>query len=363
MNESDERKGLPSASALEAIALCPGRFLAEQLSPNDIQTKDANDGQLIHAALETGNRSNLTEDQADSAERCAALRASLVDEFIASVGGEHRNSFKEQRIWLYKDGAPIASGKPDEVFACGDALLIMDYKTGRNEVSLAPNNIQLRALAVMAAELLSANFVRVAIIQPWVSPQISVCDYELNDIVAAGIQIRQIISAAKAEGAPRIPGEQQCKYCRAKATCPEAGATVNTLARQTFEGWDAWAPSYKAKLFDACVVAERVIDQIRARIKTDLETDPESIPGLRLKDGAKRRSVGDAQKAFSKLSGALDAQTFASCCTVKIAALETAFRKATGLKTKEAKKQFETLLDGVIETKRAASSVERVEVA
>lgn len=355
----DERGGYPSASGVEGYSLCLGKFNAEKVSPFEGETFDAATGKRIHTALETGNYNGLTDDEIETVQRCAKLRDDIASDFSTAVGDGPLVPHFEERSWMFDGATTLMSGKPDVVFIKGYAGLIVDYKTGRLGAELAPGNKQLRALAVMIADQYKLNFVRVAIVQPWVSPQVSVCDYEMDDLVNARKEIRGILSKIIDSNAPRLPGDHQCKYCRAKATCPEANGVLSAVSAVRVESWEMLKPERKVALYDACKVADNVIKQIRDRLKADLEGDADCIPGLALKQGVTRRSITDAPAAFAQLSGAIDAQAFAGCCSVKIGDLEKAFKAATGLGTRESKEQFEILLEDVIETKQAAPSLER----
>ena len=360
MNENqDERKGLPSASGVEGYKLCPGKHNAEKQFPVEETSDDALIGNRIHKSLETSCADGLNDDEIVIYNTCRFIRDDLVAGF---AGDQYSIHFVEERIWD-KIGSFEISGKPDELVqiidqeTCSSRVLIIDYKTGRGDVVLAPGNLQLRALAVLASSEYEAKLVRVAIIQPWASPTVSVCDYEEPDLVKARAELIEILSGIAGPNAPRIPGEKQCKYCKAKATCPEASQSLTTVADASIvKSWHSLQPAQKVELFKRCSLAEKVIDSIRSHVKSDLVNGVE-IDGLRLKPGATRRSIKYPAAAFAQLSYVVDAKSFAECCTVKIGDLEKRFKDASGLTALEAKRQMMILLDGIIEEKQSEPSV------
>jgi hypothetical protein len=51
-------------------------------------------------------------------------------------------------------------------------------------------------------------------------------------------EIREIVLNAKDPEAPRVPGDKQCKFCPAAATCPERRASVQSVMEGAFEVLD-----------------------------------------------------------------------------------------------------------------------------
>ena len=59
---TDTRRGLPSASAMDRLEACPASFHASKDLP-DSSSEDAESGTRIHKALETGDTSELSPDE------------------------------------------------------------------------------------------------------------------------------------------------------------------------------------------------------------------------------------------------------------------------------------------------------------
>lgn len=364
---TDERRNLPSASGIERVFLCPGSWAIEQTCDPEPSTADSERGDRVHAYLGAPTNENwnaLDDEEKDIATNCETLARKTVERFLG-LDPEPQVS-TEKRIWLFDESLNhIFSGQADRIHVRDDRGLVLDFKTGRDEVTEAAGNWQLRALAVLASEAYGLNEVTVAIIQPWVSPQVTSARYTQRDLITSSILLRAGLQASKEEFAPRRPGEKQCRYCRAKSVCPEAQGAIAAVATLNTQ-WAAILPSDKLKLYDLCDRADRVTESIRRNIKADLTANPDAIPGLKLGAGSKQRKLKDGatvQDVFTRLSDKLDVQTFLGACSLKVAEAEKAYRKATGAKANEAKAEFNQRLADVIEEKESAPSIERVKEA
>tara|TARA_B100000424_G_scaffold261575_1_gene246696 strand:+ start:729 stop:1346 length:618 start_codon:yes stop_codon:yes gene_type:complete len=201
-----ERGDSPSASATEQIALCPGSHQAQRGLP-DTPSKAAHRGTMIHLLLE------LNKKDFECAVELAAKRDQLIDQIFPTG---RKMTKKEERLWLRKD----FSGQADHIVTQRDVALIMDYKTGTFPVTPASQNLQLMALAV----LLKANkpkltTIYAAILQPTYEPEL-VC-YDEDALADATEHIESLLEKASAEDAPRIGGDKQCYFCKAKEDCDE----------------------------------------------------------------------------------------------------------------------------------------------
>lgn len=359
---SDERLGLPSASSAQRYALCPGSFLLEKQSPPVEETQDATDGTIIHEALALDRSPDtLTESQRKVYEMCAAASRRL-----CSGRGDARCVDYERRLFNHSGSF---SGKPDVAVDYGNGTgVIIDFKTGRNEVERAAGNMQLRWLAVLAAQNYGLSEVTVAIIQPLAGDP-SVCTYTAEDLAQAEAECDAIIAALYEPNAPRNPSLEACKYCKAKAICPEAQAAamdVATPLRNVPEGTtpDAIAATltgpHLAEFLKRSKLAEAVIDACRAEAKRRL-AEGQDVPGFTLKPGRIQEKITNPTEVFNrfvKLGGSEEA--FLACVTIGKEKLKTAVKTATTLKGKGLDAAFDALLDNCTETKQTAQTLEEV---
>lgn len=359
-----ERRNLPSASSLHRYAACPGSFLLEQTMPEEPSGPDAQMGNRIHAALngETVNPP-LTDEEERIAEACRIQEAALVSEVLGDTVDE---TVRECRMWAYdEDLKRTWSGKPDAIHILSSHALVIDYKTGRGEVTKATGNLQLRALAVLAHWEFGVSIATVAIIQPLAGP-VSVCRYEYEDIRRAVSEIEELASRIRQPGQPRIPSADACKYCRAKAQCPEALKLAEEMPLQvTRDGREIiMSPERIAEFLDRVPAAEAVIEAVRAKAKRMIEADPQAIPGWTLKPGAARETITDPATLFTRFSDAGGTQEqFLPAVSVTKSRFKDAVKSATGEKGKALDALIESMLAGCTEAKPTAPSLVRVKEA
>ena len=353
---SDERQGLPSASSMERYMLCPGSYAAERGLP-ETTSDDAESGNRIHAVLagETVNPP-LTDDDERTMEACRSQAQALLDAIIP-----HRDQVMfERRYWWGQQW----SGKPDVVAVDGIFAegLIIDYKTGRGEVASAEGNMQLRALAVLVAVGHELERVTVAIVQP-LAGEVSVCKYGPDDLRKARIEILEILTAIHQPDAPRRPSTKACRYCKAKASCPEALALAESVPLAVSrDGRElVISPERMAEFLEQVPAIEAVVEAVRAKAKRMLEEDPASVPGWTLKPGAVRETITDPNAVFNRASAlGVTAEQFMACVGVTKGKLKDAVKAATGEKGKALDARMESILAGCTEEKQAAPSLAKI---
>lgn len=359
---SDERFGWPSASAMNRLALCPGSWNLSQHAPPQPTSADAESGNRIHKALEIPgfDLDSLTDDEFNTVKTCIALENKLIAETIGQAVG----TIRESRM---KSQALRVSGKADSVHVNGDTALILDYKTGRGDVEDANKNLQLRTLAALRLLNFGTSQIYVAIIQPWVSPQVSVAKYDWRDLNRAVDEVDAILKAARSEDAPRIPSEKACKYCPAKVICKEAAQVLLEVAEPptgyavgiTPETHVAALTSENlGLLLKRAKLAESIIEAARDEAKRRLENG-EQVDGWQLKDGAEQEEITDPQGVFGefvKTGGTAD--QFLKAVKVTKGKLKEQVKAATGKTGRELESQLARILCGFTTKKQKAKTLE-----
>jgi hypothetical protein len=134
-------------------------------------------------------------------------------------------------------GRDDLSGTVDVQIIGNGVLELIDYKDGMAPVD-AKGNMQLEqyAYGVLAGYKLPVNgaypfdTVRMTIIQPKLAMRnmspISSFDVSVRDLMANIGTIVKQAAATDAPDAPLVPGESQCKYCRAKGNCSALASNV-----------------------------------------------------------------------------------------------------------------------------------------
>jgi len=367
----DERQGLPSASGMQRLFLCPGSWNAERKCPIDEESDDAAMGTMLHACMEQGTTPEDPED-AEAVAWCREMEKALCEKHL----GMKENWIDVQTVREVRlfERDRLFSGKPDMVAVWDRKAFVVDYKFGRIPVSPAECNLQLSALAVLVMdghEAYHADEVFVCILQPYASrKEPAVCRYTRESVEQARAFFRACIEQAQDEHAPLKPSEKACRYCRAKSSCPAVKlALVQVTSGDLTAGWEEWSPEKRREAYDLAKLAKKWAASVESKVKADLRAEVE-IPGLVLAPGKKAFTVTDAAAAFQILNGLfpddITAQAFAACCKVGITDLDKlvhSVRKAAdaGAKVAESKDWLRKTLAGCAEVKVSDGSVKEVE--
>lgn len=375
-----ERQGWTSASNALADSLCPGRHLAQAGLP-ETSSKDSKSGSRVHLALADPTAvevtQNLTPAERDVFEACREVEKAKVLEFFPEAGQEsgadrRMKVFREQRYWCMfqgPDGKQYRhSGKLDVIYRQSQRALIVEYKTLPGDVPDSPRNLQLRDQMELAwGNLIGVEEIGVVVVQPLVTRDPQICVYRAADRVLAQTQMFDRIVASNNPSSPRIAGEVQCNFCKAKSQCAVYQKWAAQMAPPAILGvleipMASWTPTQRAQVMNALKPFEKLAEEIKDNIRTGLSVDPGYCPGWELKPGAKREAIKDPQVCFDRFAavgGKLE--QFMETITVRKTELKGAVQLATGLKGKALDKKMSELLDGNVEVSQNAPSLKKVE--
>jgi hypothetical protein len=353
------KKPIIRCSGLDRLAKCTASLGLESAAPPEESSADATEGTMLHSVLAGFVPEKLTSEQERALDYCRRMETKT----FAEVFGEKKARVtREIELEMELNNCTL-TGHPDAIFTSPGKALVMDWKFGRNPVDPAEINQQLRGYALLVAEKFLAQEITVCIVQPRAN-LVTVCKYTAADIEAAVEDIQNTVWKCMAEQKPvTIPGESQCRYCRARATCPsltDQSATLAIVDQNAITGDNA------ADLWRKTKLVEKHLGAIKSRIYlmvSTAEAEGRTIPGLTMKAGASRRTITDPTAAFNALASFISAEQFTSCCTVKIGELEEVFREKSGLKGNAAKEELTKRLGSCLEVKKSEASVVEKEVA
>ncbi|HVK40313.1 MAG TPA: DUF2800 domain-containing protein [Candidatus Kapabacteria bacterium] len=370
-----DRKGHPSASGMERLILCSGSWQLERtVEIHEAPSRSALDGSMLHEVL-AGLRpdTGLSERHQFVVRRCHEIVEELERELAFPRDAEGRRVIVEERFWYYdEDHRELYSGQMDYAAVIGSRGLIVDYKTGTGPVTPTAANWQMRASAVLLAHNFELDEVFVAIVQPLAEQDTSVVRYSREDLRRAEVDILVGLRMANAKDAARTPGDRQCRYCRAKALCPEVRgevlglvpasvASAGTLPRRQHVTLPTLSGQELAELLPKLELAEKVIREIRRQAKDTLERDPTAIEGYRLREGSERRNVRDVEEAYRRLKDILTPEQFAACCNVQLGRLEEMLRAVTGESMARSREILDELLGDTIDRRPTDRSIDRID--
>lgn len=360
MSEETRPTGHITASSLDRIAFCPGSWLLEQKVPatDEDVGLEAQSGIRIHAALAGEIEEEiLTPEERETYDACVALTKELVP-------GTHKGNYAaEQRLYLREGAKVIFSGRFDAAWTAIDLTLIIDYKTGRGSVPPADRNWQMRSLAV----LWDANHIEdhgkpieVAIIRPLGSPQVTRCLYTPEDLQKSHGLLLDMLKLAYDPKAPRRASEEACRYCRAKAICPEAQQSVYRASSPALVGpaLELMSALQLCSLLEACETAKHVIPAIKAEARRRIEAGEKF--GWHLKPGVERERICDLELLHDRCARiGIANREFVAACGMAKNDLKDLVRENTGQKGMGLDLTIKQLLDGIVDVKVTEPSLER----
>jgi hypothetical protein len=213
-------------------------------------------------------------------------------------------------------GRDDLSGTVDVQIIGGDTLELIDYKDGMGIVT-AEGNMQLEqyAYGVLAGYKLPVNgdypisTVRMTIIQPKLALK------GMNPITSHEVSVRDLLSnmgtiiaqaaATDRPDAPLVPGESQCKFCRAKGSCSalasnvmkEVGIMFQPVVTQTLDVAQQSADKDPSSMDDAQIrqimeaapLMRQLLEGVEKEALRRLESG-QTIPGLKLVHGRGSRA-------------------------------------------------------------------------
>lgn len=300
---------------------CPGSVALDGAMP-DKSSKFADEGTAAHELAERALTSGqptayflgVYMDTDSGPIQVDDAMAEQVQKYVDYVRSIHGELLVEQRLSIsHLTGEDDAHGTSDSVILTADELIIVDLKYGMGHRVNAEKNQQLMIYALAALEAFSfmGDFkdVRMVIHQPrldhvseWVLP--------VAELLAFGEHVKTLAQAALAyvgcspldvAAEALTPGEEQCRWCKAKATCPALASFVaNTIADDfvDLEAAHDVAAKFTAGMesvrvqentrLAALLAAAGLVDAWLKAVRSEAETRlhaGEQLPGFKLVQG------------------------------------------------------------------------------
>jgi hypothetical protein len=348
-----EREDMPSASKLSQVIACPGCInLSNSIPDKPVEKEEEDDltksGIRIHAALDTGNTLELSEEEERLYKLAVKYTKQAIDEWIKDspllVTEESvLETINEQRIWLFDDDLNrVASGQLDRLVIQKNAsrCVVVDFKTGFTpNLEPAERNSQMRLCAVLTYREYDVNSVRCVLIKPRSKNNpIDRVDYTRSDLEFSYRHIISQLWLSRQPDAPRRAGNH-CHYCPAKSECPEAAAYTmlpSVIARRASGSMpmeskedaklmvDTLAPADLLRIWEVSKPTAWIIDAVTARLKAMPESELSEI-GLMLGKGRALDPITNVEGAINYLAAMgcsrLDVMATLSMSKEKVAAL------------------------------------------
>jgi hypothetical protein len=368
---TNERQNLPSASNAEADLLCPGRHQAQAGLP-DSASAYSEFGTNVHAFLKDRTL-KLDAKEQDMADLVLEIEQRILFEWLGRDSiAEHG---REVRFWNTPSGKKFNSAQLDAYWITDKKrALIADTKSLWGEHEESPSNLQLRDQAVLLWMARDVDEVICFINQPRVTHRPMLCIWTHDDLMKACDEMEARVKASLAPNAQRIPGEKQCKYCKAKLVCPEAKAEALAVVTSGagHPAFDATKDNVEnivrnltaeslSELLTRLPVAKWVFDAAETEAKNRLK-DGRAVEGWTLAEPRILKPIIDSQTVYNRaLKIGVPTDNFLTgCIEVKKGKLEDEVRAATTKKGKELAKEMDQILAGCLGEKVCEPSLKRV---
>jgi hypothetical protein len=213
----------------------------------------------------------------------------------------------EQRV-DFSDWVPEGFGTCDVIITDHDTLTIVDLKYGKGVMVDAQENSQamLYALGALSEREAFQDFAKVVIIihQPRLD-HISVWETTPLDLYAWGQWVADKATLTLTENPERIAGEKQCRFCRAKATCPALLKLTEETIAADFEDLSAETIEHISdKRLKDILDQKRIIlswlDAVEEYVK-EKAMGPGGFPGYKIVEGRSMRKWVDEKMVSSEL--------------------------------------------------------------
>ena len=244
---------LPSASKLGLAFTCLGSATLPRV---DSLNEHADKGNAKHAflalCLKVGRDAALAEVPEEFRADCAALDvselpASQPGQWLAEVAFAFDVVSGEARVLGEDIGREYKAhgrterdiaGSADLVGLTPDAVVVIDYKTGRMPVTRCADNWQMRALSVMAARSMGRTRAQAAVLYvdedgraryDWANFDALDLDGYASELQHLGERVLTVMSEPPTRSDYTLRTGSHCRYCPALTTCPAQGAFVRQL--------------------------------------------------------------------------------------------------------------------------------------
>jgi len=325
-----------SASQLDRLFACPGSAVLGADAPRSSNEYSAWGTACHSLAADALQRGDSVYEQAlggtisadgfqfDIDDEMVAVARTHTD-YVRDAAGHDGTVLVEQLVEFgrHLKVREEAFGTADALIVRGDEMIVVDLKTGRGVAVDPADNAQLMAYALGCLEIAEAvadiTRVRLVIVQP-----------RAGGVKEHDLPVETLLSWARDHAAPAAqrvmeavgafaehhlnPGEHQCRFCPAKATCPALRAEV----ADTVIGFSPASPdefAYQAPVgpcedsgadwLSACLSKVDLIEDWCKAIRAETERRllaGDNVPGFKLVQGKRgARQWTDAKVAEETL--------------------------------------------------------------
>lgn len=302
-------------------------------------TAAADEGTLLHAALETDNPNGLDEEQLDVYVFCKSIERDYDEE--AKSHGEY-TKLKEVRLSILNDKT---FGTADLVYKFGQFARIVDWKCGRRSIDPSEENWQGIAYMIGVFELYpDVDEVEVVFVSPR-RDEVQKHTFLRSDLWKHQWEVGHLLDRCERGDGPYNPTRSGCEFCLKTHCKAMNGLAIKTATEyesltlpEEFHPSKIETPEQMAVALDLAPILEKWVKSVKKHAK-DMYESGTMIPGYVQRTKAGARNVNDPLLAYEVVKEFLTPEQFIDCCNVQITKLEKWFaeegRETGAFKTKK----------------------------
>jgi len=292
------------SSALERRALCPGSALVESRYPYEsISSPAAAEGTMLHNCvtnvLKTGEFGHdLTEEQEEAVMYCVGQMKEYADDPENIVLSEYQLDLTEQ--------GRLNKPRIDTGFILpgGDKIVLFEFKFGYAFTKHPRWNWQCKDYACGAWITFGAQEVEVIILQPRSQEEYQrrAYTFKTEELQNLDVEIRAVVENACRPGAPLVPGDDQCNWCRAKEECGARKSVIETIPKHMDAKalLESMPPADRYELMEKVIIAQAWLKDYRTAMDAYM-LDGGEIPGWELGTTKKKSKWRDDVETVAAL--------------------------------------------------------------
>ncbi len=274
-------------------------------------------------------------------EHCTAYR-DLVTEFYLELKGETEPFVDIEKRVHFDEYVPEGFGSCDCILIGDDTLHVIDFKYGAGVPVSAQDNPQLMlyALGAMLEYELVYDFehIKMTIHQPRLD-SISTAEITADELRAWAEALRPIAQEAYEGPGTFAPGEDTCRFCKARATCRARAEANLELARYEFAQPATLDHDEIAEILGRVAELKSWAKDVEDYALEEARDHGVEFPGWKLVEGRSNRRYADQDAVRQRL---IDAGWDIAAIT------ETSLLGITAMERAIGKKVFDTELEDLI---------------